>query len=73
MCDIYRNNAYHLRIEQNERIVKNSEIDPVPGSLAYLRLLRASPCECVRDLQPIRSLPPYEARVPTGFEHSTES
>ena len=29
MCDIYRNNADHFRIEQNKRIVKNSEIDQV--------------------------------------------
>ncbi|MFT4111171.1 DOPA 4,5-dioxygenase family protein [Silvibacterium sp.] len=27
MCDIYNKNADHLRIDQNERIVKNSEID----------------------------------------------
>jgi aromatic ring-cleaving dioxygenase len=27
MCDIYKNNADHLRINQNERIVKNTEID----------------------------------------------
>lgn len=27
MCDIYKNNADNLRINQNERIVKNSEID----------------------------------------------
>lgn len=27
MCDIYKNNADHLRFDQNERIVKNTEID----------------------------------------------
>jgi DOPA 4,5-dioxygenase len=27
MCDVYNKNADNLRIEQNERIVKNSEVD----------------------------------------------
>ena len=27
MCDVYSNNGDHLRIEENQRIVKNTEID----------------------------------------------